>query len=486
MTPKLVQINELEKVLCNNESTDKGVLDFFDKFKLTQLLSPFESVKIKGYRISLLLAILCLFRLRGMSIWANQKINGTKMFEGDENSLYRLMNNSKMNWRKLLLSFTKQFIHITEKHGEETKSVKCFVLDDTDLEKTGKTIERIGKIFNHVTRKHILGFKLLTLSYWDGKNLIPVDFSLHREKGNSGNFGMSKKELQEQFSKKRDKGASNEKRLKELDKEKPDVAISMLKRAIKNGLKVKYILFDSWFTSDKMIKSIRSIKDGMLHVLGMCKMDNRKFTINKNEYNSKQIIVKNERKNCKYSRKHKSHYITVVCDYKGERVKLFYIKYRNNKNWNLLLTTDLSLDFCKALELYQIRWTIEVLFKECKQYLRLGACQSTDFDGQIADVTLTFVTLIILSLQRRFTAYETMGELFREAQKQLLELSLWERILIVFYKMLKQLLDVLNVDVDETIEKILQDKKAGKQLLIILNALDDFEDIDAIYAKSVA
>ena len=52
--------------------------------------------------------------------------------------------------------------------------------------------------------------------------------------------------------------------------------------------------------------------------------------------------------------------------------------------------------------------------------------------------------------------------------------------------MLKQLLDVLNVDVDETIEKILQDKKAGKQLLIILNALDDFEDIDAIYAKSVA
>jgi hypothetical protein len=271
-----------------------------------------------------------------------------------------------------------------------------------------------------------------------------------------------------------------------MDKEKPDIAISMLKRAIKNGLKATYVLIDSWFTSDKMIKSIRSIKDGMLHVLGMCKMDHRKFSINGKENNSKQIIVMRERKYSKYSRKHKSRYITVVCDYKGEKVKLFYIRYRNNKQWTLLLTTDLSLDFCKALELYQIRWTIEVLFKECKQYLRLGACQNTDFDGQIADVTLTFVTHIILSLQRRFTAYETMGELFREAQKQLLELTLWERILIVFYKMLRQLLEILNVDIYETIEKILQDEKAGKQLLAILKTIDNFEDNDTNYDKSVA
>ena len=114
MTSKIVQINELEKVLCNKESTDNGVLGFFDKFKFSQLLKPFEVAKSKGYSISLLVAVLCLFRLRGMSIWAIQKIGGAKIFEGDENSLYRLVNNSKMNWRKLLMSFAKQFIHITE------------------------------------------------------------------------------------------------------------------------------------------------------------------------------------------------------------------------------------------------------------------------------------------------------------------------------------------------------------------------------------
>jgi len=44
------------------------------------------------------------------------------------------------------------------------------------------------------------------------------------------------------------------------------------------------------------------------------------------------------------------------------------------------------------MELYQIRWSIEVLFKESKQYLRLGKSQNTDFCGQIADASLTMIT----------------------------------------------------------------------------------------------
>jgi len=99
------------------------------------------------------------------------------------------------------------------------------------------------------------------------------------------------------------------------------------------------------------------------------------------------------------------------------------------------LTTDLTLSFTRTIELYQIRWTIEV-FKECKQYLRLGASQNTDFDGQIADATIILVTHTILSLQKRFNSYKTMGELFRETQQQLLELTLWKRLIKVFFIML--------------------------------------------------
>jgi hypothetical protein len=265
-------------------------------------------------------------------------------------------------------------------------------------------------------------------------------------------------------------------RVKELDKKKTEVAISMIKRAVKNGLMASYVLMDSWFTNDYMIKSVRSIKNGAMHLLGMCKIDNRKYYVHGKELNSRQVIIRNERKRCKYSRKHKSRYIPVVADYKGEKVKLFYVKYQNAKVWTLILTTDLKLSFTQAIELYQIRWAIEVLFKECKQYLRLGACQNTDFDGQIADATMALVTHTILTLQRRFEAYETMGELFRESQQHLLELTLWERILKVFIKMLNQLLNVLSIDIEETIEKIMNNDQAGKQLLAMLTTLNEFGD----------
>ena len=469
MKLKIQKLSELEQVLSNKEKTGMGLINFVSNFKAEALFESFDIVKSKGHKVSMLLVMLCIHRLRGLSIWAMQKSGYNDLFNGDENCFYRLLNNAKMDWRKLLMNFTMQFVKITGSKGDFCDNVKCFIVDDSDLEKTGRTIEFIGKIFNHVIKQYILGFKLLTLAYWDGKSLLPTDFSLHREKGKHSNYGMSRKEIKMQFRKKRDNKTPSFKRVKELDMKKTEVVVSMLKRAVRKGIKASYVLMDSWFTNDYMIKSVRSINQGMMHLLGMCKIDNRKYRLGEKELNSHQIIVCYERKRVRYSRKHKSHYIPLVADYKGEKVKLFYLKYHNSKEWSMLLTTDLTLSFTKAIETYQIRWTIEVLFKECKQYLRLGECQNTDFDGQIADTTLAFITYTILNLQRRFEAYETMGELFRESQGYLIELNLWERILNIFIRLLHQLMELLSIDIEETMERLLMDDKAGKKLLAIMN-----------------
>ena len=45
------------------------------------------------------------------------------------------------------------------------------------------------------------------------------------------------------------------------------------------------------------------------------------------------------------------------------------IKYGRNSAWNILLTTDTTMSFVKAFEVYQIRWNIEVMYKETKQYI---------------------------------------------------------------------------------------------------------------------
>ena len=136
----------------------------------------------------------------------------------------------------------------------------------------------------------------------------------------------------------------------------------------------------------------------------------------------------------------------------------------------------MSLSFVQAIELYQIRWTIEVLFKECKQYLRLGGSQNTDFDGQIADATITLITHTILTLQKRFGSYETMGELYRATQQHLLELTLWERLIKVFLKMLVQLTMILEIDFEEIMDKLMQNNQTSNQLMAMLKALSEFED----------
>lgn len=56
-----------------------------------------------------------------------------------------------------------------------------------------------------------------------------------------------------------------------------------------------------------------------------------------------------------------------------------------------------------------IKWKIEVLFKECKQNLDLEANQSHDFDVQITNVTLAFMAHPMLTVQKRFSKYETLG-----------------------------------------------------------------------------
>jgi hypothetical protein len=100
----------------------------------------------------------------------------------DDNTIYRLMNNPLINWKSMLLLFVKQFLKCVATKGEiDEKSVKCFILDDSDIEKSGTTFEGISKIYSHKEHRFLFGFKLLLLCYWDGKSLIPCGLSLHRE-----------------------------------------------------------------------------------------------------------------------------------------------------------------------------------------------------------------------------------------------------------------------------------------------------------------
>ncbi len=121
------------------------------------------------------------------------------------------------------------------------------------------------------------------------------------------------------------------------------------------------------------------------------------------------------------------------------------------------------------IEIYQIRWTVEVFFKEAKQLLGLGRCQSHDFDAQIADTTITMIQYILLTLKFRFEHYETKGALFQHVKEGIILSRLNERLWGLFIELMR-IIEALFDEIDEMeiMEKILNDEQAYEMIRKLL------------------
>ena len=111
------------------------------------------------------------------------------------------------------------------------------------------------------------------------------------------------------------------------------------------------------------------------------------------------------------------------------------------------------------MKYYQIRWSIEVFFKDCKQNLGLNGCQSTDFDAHIAHVSIVFMNYMLLSLRKRFDDYETLGELFRHKKEYFLELNMVEKIWQIIIELYLLIFAELGADLDQFVKRVIELKE---------------------------
>ncbi|MDR0748465.1 MAG: transposase [Tannerellaceae bacterium] len=478
METKIGQISELSIILENKDSLNRNLIRLFSRFGMGRLLNQLSFKKTQGVSAGDLVLLLCLFRVNGQSVFQWYRNSFYHLFESGKNCFYRFLSRPDIDWRSLLykvsLSFKRQIQRDKEFSKVASKAPCCFIIDDTFLEKTGCCIEHVSRVFDHVSGSCKLGFKLLLLAFFDGTSTIGCDFTLHREKGKKGDFGLSKEIRKKHYRKHTPQASAGHIRRKESDRSKIQMALSMLRRAWKHGLHASYVLMDSWFTSSEIIREIRKTGKGAMHVIGLVKVSNQKYAVKGRMLHTRQIILVKERKESHYCRKYNSRYIKVKTFVDAHPVVLFFIRYGQQSRWHLLLSSDTSLNFVQVFELYQIRWNIEVLFKEAKQYLGLGNCQSRDFDAQIADCTLTFITHTILTLHKRFSNYETLGELFRQVQKDTLALTLWERMLPLIAKIIEVLSEIIERTPEELIEQLLTNKGFARKFEYMFACIEQY------------
>ncbi|MDD4158046.1 MAG: hypothetical protein PHH64_01350, partial [Proteiniphilum sp.] len=167
-------------------------------------------------------------------------------------------------------------------------------------------------------------------------------------------LGWPKKQILKQYSCKRIKDSYTARRVEEPDTNKIQMVLRMFFTAIYRGLRVDYVLVDSWFTCDALIQTIRSVKEQTVHLIGMYKFAKIKF-----EYQGKNLThaqINNMPGKPRRCRSLGYQYKQAKVLYQGVELCLFFSRRGKNDKWKVLLTTDTKLTFKRLIEHYQVRW----------------------------------------------------------------------------------------------------------------------------------
>ena len=389
----------------------------------------------------------------------------SKVIECGKDVFYSVKNNDKINWRSLMWKHTKNCINQLDSIDMDTKvahKTPCLIVDDTDIPKTGRCFEMVGKIFSHTGRNYKMGFKSLNLCYWTGKININLDYSLHVEKRKDGNQGLTKKELNQRYSKDRPIGSPSANRLTECLTKKTSSLIQMIKRALRKGIQAQYLLVDSWFFSESLVSFICSTP---LHLLTRPKKNNWKYIHNNTSYTIGQLLNKyKNHKARKWSRKLNMFYISIPVEYKGNQMTLYFYKpKKRGSKWHILIGTQKSLQAIKAYELYQNRWSIEVTYKELKQHFNFGKCQSRNFTAQIADHTICLMAYNYLSIYKCINKHQSIGAIFQDVKQNWIRPTTMQLIWNTILKIAQSISKLFNINIDEVIHVAINNVQFLKQ-----------------------
>lgn len=395
----------------------------------------------------------------GLMLWIWLKKDSIGMFSREglqgamgKDVLYDTINREDLNWRNLHRLASARTIQSFKAPGK-----KAFVVDDTIAQRFGKKMPSISSHFDHTTGRHMMGQQVLTLGLSCDEGFVPLDSELFISQTKAT-------ELHQSF---KDGRSAVAKRYKTAQQgTKPEMVKSMVNRALNAGIVADYLLADAWFGTKAMIRLTQ--ETALVPVLRMKKnkMNYRMSEIVRGNAVTKELDVQALYKRCVrkawqpiYGQKYQAKAVDVELNLAETKEPEQWIKVRllfvrgnvddtqqttGKHDWAVFLTTATALSGTEILELYSMRWAIEVYFKEAKQHLGFLKEQSNHYAAYIASIHLTAIRFCLLVIAKQTQGAESIAGVRQALCSNSTDISYASKLWQVFRAVISGALDSLK------------------------------------------
>jgi SRSO17 transposase len=297
-----------------------------------------------------------------------KQINNNFVRHREYSNKDRFMTNSSWSEKEVdqrRLELIKQFI------GHMNPGKGCLVLDDTILEKFGKKIDEVGKLYDHAQGRFVLGHNLVTSQYVTPRGIFPIGFQLYL---------------------KRDK---NDKDFKT----KIELAQQLVAQAVDIGIPFDTVVFDAWFLSKDLAKFIESKERNWV---GAAKK-NRNIFVSGQKFNIEEFrctLDKSCFKEITVGEKVFYCFTKTVKMSKLGKVRLLIAHEEKDLSDTpkYLVTNNCRWEARRIIRTYQNRWHIETFYRDSKQNLGLQDYEMRNLLGIKRHWYLVFLSYTLLTL----------------------------------------------------------------------------------------
>lgn len=287
-----------------------------------------------------------------------------------------ILNDGRINWQKLLCLVAIKMILILTPFINQRRRL-ALIVDDTLIERAYSTkTELLAKIYDHDQHRYSTGYRNLTIGWSDGNTFLPVNCALMSTRKKTNLVG-SKSSITDQRTIAGQRRSQAQRKMNE-------VVLELISQALRLGVTAKYVLFDSWYSSPQMFWHLKELG---LESVAMLKRSSK-----------------------------------VYYRYRGRNysIKALYQRLLNSKRpagQSYLYSSIVEANFQGQV------FPVKIVF------VAKNKSQIQSYDGQVAQITVTAMTYILLAWQERLNKDDrTLGDLFYLMNDSLPEIKFIEAL----------------------------------------------------------